>query len=83
MQFDGAVNGPGFCNASNTRGLGLGADTRFSTQTNTTEDLSLNAKWTVNDRIGLSFDIPKGQKLVRLELHDSSWSGGVSVTVNP
>ncbi|MFG1920658.1 DUF4352 domain-containing protein [Cryptosporangium sp. NPDC048952] len=27
------------------------------------------------------FDIPKGQKLVKLELHDSAFSGGVEVTV--
>ncbi len=40
-----------------TRGVGLGADTRSSTQTNVTEDLSLNLRWTVSDRVGLNFDI--------------------------
>ena len=41
----------------NTRGAGLGADTRASKQTNTTEDLSLNFRWDVSERIGLNFDI--------------------------
>ncbi len=39
-----------------TRGIGLGADTRFSTSTNLTEDTSLNLRWDVNDRLGLNFD---------------------------
>jgi len=43
----------------NTRGAGLSADTRASTQTNITEDLSLNLQWDVNERIGLNFDIQK------------------------
>jgi iron complex outermembrane receptor protein len=42
-----------------TRGAGLGADTRSSKQTNVTEDLSLNFRWTVNDRLGLNFDVQK------------------------
>jgi TonB-dependent receptor len=46
-------------NCPSTRGVGLGADTRASTQTNITEDLSLNFKWTVNDRLGLNFDVQK------------------------
>ncbi len=43
----------------NTRGAGLGADTRSSTQTNITEDLSLNLRWDVNERFGLNFDVQK------------------------
>jgi TonB-dependent receptor len=46
-------------NCPTTRGVGLGADTRSSEQTNLTEDLSLNLKWAVNDRLGLNFDIQK------------------------
>jgi TonB-dependent receptor len=42
-----------------SRGAGLGADTRYSTQTNTTEDVSLNLRWDVNERLGLNFDIQK------------------------
>jgi iron complex outermembrane recepter protein len=59
--WDGAANGgaggPGFCPESTTRGVGLGADTRYSTQTNTTEDTSLNLRWDVTEKIGLNFDI--------------------------
>ncbi|MFL6578252.1 MAG: TonB-dependent receptor [Povalibacter sp.] len=40
-----------------TRGIGLSADTRFGTTREVTEDLSLNLKWTVNDRVGLNFDL--------------------------
>jgi TonB-dependent receptor len=58
-QFDSETNGPGFCNESNTRGLGLGADTRFSTQTNVTEDVSLNLKWAVSERVGLNLDVQR------------------------
>ena len=42
-----------------TRGAGLGADTRSSTQTNITEDLSLNLQWDVTERVGLNFDVQK------------------------
>jgi iron complex outermembrane recepter protein len=59
--WDGAANGgaggPGFCPQATTRGIGLGADSRFSTQTNTTEDTSLNLRWDVTEKIGLNFDI--------------------------
>ena len=41
------------------RGAGLSADTRSSTQTNITEDLSLNLRWDVNERLGLNFDVQK------------------------
>ena len=44
---------------ADSRGVGLGADTRSSTQTNITEDLSLNLRWDVNERLGLNFDIQK------------------------
>jgi iron complex outermembrane receptor protein len=44
---------------ASTRGAGLSADTRSSRQTNTTEDLSLNLRWDVSERIGLNFDIQK------------------------
>ena len=40
-----------------TRGSGLGADTRYSTQTNVTEDTSLNLKFDVHERVGLNFDV--------------------------
>jgi iron complex outermembrane receptor protein len=43
----------------NTRGAGLSADTRSSKQTNITEDVSLNLRWEVNERLGLNFDIQK------------------------
>lgn len=49
------VEGP--CPGS--RGAGLSADTRASTQTNTTQDASLNLKWDVNEHLGLNFDIQK------------------------
>ncbi|HEY6124367.1 MAG TPA: TonB-dependent receptor [Steroidobacteraceae bacterium] len=42
-----------------TRGIGLSADTRSSTSENITEDLSLNLRWALNDRVGLNFDIQK------------------------
>ena len=46
---------PGAC--PSTRGIGLGADTRFSAQKNLTEDISANLRWDVSERIGLSFDV--------------------------
>lgn len=49
----------GAASCPSTRGIGLGADTRFSTSTNLTEDTSLNLRWDVNDRLGLNFDIQK------------------------
>ena len=42
-----------------TRGAGLSADTRSSTQTNNTQDLSLNLRWDVSESFGLNFDIQK------------------------
>jgi iron complex outermembrane receptor protein len=42
-----------------TRGISLGADTRHSEQDNLTQDLSLNLRWDVNERLGLKFDIQK------------------------
>jgi iron complex outermembrane recepter protein len=60
-QYDGAANGgaggPAPCLESATRGVGLGADSRFSTQTNTTEDTSLNMRWNVSERVALSLDL--------------------------
>jgi iron complex outermembrane receptor protein len=58
-------NNPHFCGYNTastaddilTRGTGLGADTRYSTQTNITEDTSLNLKWSVSERVGLNFDV--------------------------
>ena len=47
--------GAGLC--PSTRGIGLGADTRFSKQKNLTEDLSANLRWDVTERVGLSFDV--------------------------
>jgi len=49
----------GHPNCPNSRGAGLGVDTRASTQTNLTEDLSLNLRWDVNERFGLNFDVQK------------------------
>lgn len=46
-------------NCPDTRGAGLSADTRASTQTNLTEDYSLNLRWDVNERLGLNFDVQK------------------------
>jgi iron complex outermembrane recepter protein len=46
-------------NCPSTRGAGLGVETRYSTQTNTTQDLSFNLRWEVNERLGLNFDIQK------------------------
>jgi iron complex outermembrane receptor protein len=43
----------------NSRGAGLGVDTRASTQTNLTQDLSLNYRWDVSEKVGLSFDVQK------------------------
>jgi iron complex outermembrane recepter protein len=40
-----------------TRGSGLGADTRYSTQTNVTEDTSLNLKFNITERVGLNVDL--------------------------
>ena len=53
--WGGSTNKP----CPTTRGAGLGADTRSSTQTNTTEDLSANLRWEVNESVGLNFDIQK------------------------
>jgi iron complex outermembrane recepter protein len=49
------VEGP--CPGS--RGAGLSSDTRSSTQTNTTQDLSLNLRWDVSENVGINFDIQK------------------------
>ena len=51
-------------NCPATRGVGLGADTRASTQTNLTEDLSLNFKWNVGERVALNFDVQKIESTV-------------------
>ena len=53
--WGGSTNKP----CPNTRGAGLSVDTRSSTQTNTTQDLSLNLRWDVNESFGLSFDVQK------------------------
>jgi len=62
----GNAGGPAYTNVAgapvtcpNSRGAGLSADTRSSKQTNITEDLSLNLRWEVSERIGLNFDIQK------------------------
>jgi iron complex outermembrane receptor protein len=47
----------GHPNCPNSRGAGLSADTRASTQTNITEDVSLNLRWEVSERLGLNFDV--------------------------
>jgi iron complex outermembrane receptor protein len=51
--WGGSTNKP----CPDSRGAGLGADTRYSTQTNTTEDLSLNFRWDVSERVGINFDV--------------------------
>ena len=40
-----------------TRGIGLSADSRFSTSHDVTDDLSLNVKWNATDRLAFSFDV--------------------------
>ena len=55
----GGAGGPGQCVESATRGVGLGADSRFSTQTNTTEDTSLNVRWNISERVGLNIDLQR------------------------
>ena len=42
-----------------TRGLNTGADTRFATTKNMTQDASLNVRWDINERFGVNFDIQK------------------------
>ncbi|HEX6637441.1 MAG TPA: TonB-dependent receptor [Steroidobacteraceae bacterium] len=49
----------GHANCPGSRGAGLSADTRASTQTNLTEDYSLNLRWNVSERVGLNFDVQK------------------------
>ena len=51
--WGGTTNRP--CPA--TRGAGLTADTRYSTQTNLTEDYSINLRWNASERVGLNFDV--------------------------
>jgi len=51
--WGGSTNKP----CPNSRGAGLGVDTRASTQTNLTEDYSLNLRWDVTERVGLNFDV--------------------------
>lgn len=53
--WGGSTNKP----CPNSRGAGLGVDTRASFQTNTTQDLSFNLKWNVNETVGLNFDVQK------------------------
>lgn len=40
-----------------TRGIGLSADSRVAETKNVTQDVSLNLKWNVNDRLALNFDL--------------------------
>jgi TonB-dependent receptor len=51
--WGGSANKP----CPNTRGAGLSADTRYSTQTNLTKDYSYNLRWNVTEKFGLNFDI--------------------------
>ncbi|MEO8019168.1 MAG: TonB-dependent receptor [Pseudomonadota bacterium] len=51
-------------NCPTTRGVGMAADTRSSTQTNLTEDLSLNFKWNVNENVALNLDVQKIESTV-------------------
>jgi TonB-dependent receptor len=54
--WDNATAGP-YCAESDTRGIGLSADSRFSTQTNITSDYSLNLRWDATERVALSMDV--------------------------
>jgi iron complex outermembrane recepter protein len=54
--WDNATAGP-YCAFSETRGVGLGADSRYSTQTNITSDVSLNLRWEATENLGLNFDV--------------------------
>ena len=60
--WNGATANAPACPA--TRGVGLGSDTRSSTQTNLTEDLSLNLRWDVSERVGLNFDVQRIESTV-------------------
>ena len=51
-------------NCPANRGIGLSADTRFSTQTNLTEDYSANLRWDINERFGLNFDVQRIESTV-------------------
>ena len=51
--WGGSTNKP----CPNSRGAGLSADTRYSTQENLTEDVSLNLRWDVSERFGLNMDV--------------------------
>ena len=53
--WGGSTNKP----CPNSRGAGLSADTRSSTQTNTTQDASLNLKWNITESFGLNFDVQR------------------------
>ena len=53
--YSWSVNAGVDCPAN--RGIGLSADTRFSTQTNLTQDASANLRWDVSERVGLLFDV--------------------------
>jgi hypothetical protein len=50
---------PGTATAARRPRPTLGADTRSSTQTNVTEDLSMNLRWDVTERLGLNFDVQR------------------------
>lgn len=66
----------------NAAGQEYSADSAASLYVNDDQQVLFNEINPGNQVKGtIVFDIPKGQRLARLELHDSSWSGGVSVTV--
>jgi hypothetical protein len=64
-------------------GASYGADSEAGMYINSSE----NSVWLTDINPGnavtgkIAFDIPRGAKLTRLELHDSAFSGGVAVTL--
>jgi TonB-dependent receptor len=55
--WDNDTQGPACPDGGYNRSYSIGADSRYSTQTNVTEDYSLNFKWDVTERVGLSADV--------------------------
>jgi len=55
--WDDATQGPACPGGQYNRSYSIGADSRYSTQTNVTEDMSLNFRWEATERLGLNFDV--------------------------
>jgi len=55
--WDNASQGPSCPNSLYNRSYSIGADSRYSTQTNITQDYSLNLRWEATEKLGLNFDV--------------------------